>query len=300
MRLDETQAVLEAKDGEAFEKHFAFAPVPMAEWVRRKGQDADEDTEQERAELGHGSFGKTFRVRALVAVADPLGDECFGEGALFAAKVIEVSSLRDISRGKEVVLREVRAQRKLQHRHVVRFLKLYQSKKTMTLVMELAGGGSLAEHFPPTTTAGPALPDVLRWMRQLAEAMAYIHSMGVYHRDIKPENVLLSERGQAPPERERARERERERERNRMRERESSTKNCHTWIDWVTVPREYKLLRLVPWSGYDSPVPLESNLLSFGRSHSRILCPHPAPHFPRYQAGERAALRARSSLPLQD
>ena len=199
LHLDETQAVLEAKDGEAFEQHFTFDPVPMAEWVCRKGQDHDDDTEQERAYLGCGSFAKTYRVRALVTVSDPLGDEGRGAGALFAAKIIEVSMMRDIALGKEAVRREVRVLRKLQHSNVVRFLKLYQGKKTMTIVMELAEGGSLADRFPPTTTAGPALLDVLRWTRQLAVAMSYIHSMGVYHRDIKPENVLLSERGRAPP-----------------------------------------------------------------------------------------------------
>ncbi|KAJ1470843.1 kinase-like domain-containing protein, partial [Baffinella frigidus] len=81
------------------------------------------------------------------------------------------------------------------HTHVVRFLRLFEEKKKFILVMELAGGGSLAACLPPGAKEGCALGDVRRWVRQLIEALEYIHGRKVYHRDIKPENVLLSENG---------------------------------------------------------------------------------------------------------
>src|SRR4029077_6798702 len=41
-----------------------------------------------------------------------------------------------------------------------------------------------------------AVPDVLRWMRQLCDVLSYLHELDppVVHRDLKPENILLDER----------------------------------------------------------------------------------------------------------
>ena len=34
---------------------------------------------------------------------------------------------------------------------------------------------------------------ILRWMRQIAYGLIYLHKKGVAHRDLKPENILLTE-----------------------------------------------------------------------------------------------------------
>jgi serine/threonine protein kinase len=194
-RFDQTEGVLEAKSAhDTFADLFEFAPTPVPEWVLIQGEDFADDDEEERALLGTGSFASTYRVSARAGAAL----EGIRAGSLFAAKVVELKTLKRMGLGKEVVLREARALRELRHRHVVRFLGLFEDKKKFYIVMELAGGGSLAARLPPMTLAGPALPDVRRWVRQLAGAVEYIHGMDVFHRDIKPENVLLSERGRAP------------------------------------------------------------------------------------------------------
>ena len=57
--------------------------------------------------------------------------------------------------------------------------------------MELVTGGELFERL---VKQGPySEKEASRLMRQMAEAIAYLHSQGVCHRDLKPENLLLSE-----------------------------------------------------------------------------------------------------------
>jgi serine/threonine protein kinase len=61
-------------------------------------------------------------------------------------------------------------------------------------VMAFAEGGSLAGRLEK----GPLpLREAVRLVRQVAEALAYVHAKGVRHCDLKPANVLLDVRGRA-------------------------------------------------------------------------------------------------------
>ena len=191
---DQTAGVLEAKSVHTtFDDLFELAPTSTAEWVRMHGKDFADDTEQERALLGTGTYADTYRVRAKEgAVHKDI------RAGIFAAKVVKLMTLKRLGIKREAMEDEANALRELKHHHVVRLLGFFPETKKFSLVMELASGGSLAERIPPMAPEAPALLDVYRWVLQLVEAVAYIHDMGVFHRDIKPENVLLSERGRAP------------------------------------------------------------------------------------------------------
>lgn len=55
-------------------------------------------------------------------------------------------------------------------------------------MVEYCEGGELTEHL-----AAHEFPElaVVVLMRQLLEALHYLHSHGVVHRDVKPENLLF-------------------------------------------------------------------------------------------------------------
>src|SRR5476651_2182459 len=56
-------------------------------------------------------------------------------------------------------------------------------------------GGTLSEYI---VKRGPLpLNEVIKFMRQIADALEFAHSKGIIHRDFKPSNVLLDEQGNA-------------------------------------------------------------------------------------------------------
>jgi len=88
--------------------------------------------------------------------------------------------------------REIRIVAKFQHPHI---LSLYDSGETqgfLYYVMPFVEGESLADRM----AREKQLPvgDVVRILREVADALSYAHQRGVVHRDIKPGNILLSGR----------------------------------------------------------------------------------------------------------
>jgi eukaryotic-like serine/threonine-protein kinase len=91
-------------------------------------------------------------------------------------------------------LREARAGARLGDcRHVVTIYDLGEHAGRAYMVMEFFAGGTLADRLrrPPP----PSRPEVLRWLREAAEALDCGHRQGVVHRDVKPANLLLDEGG---------------------------------------------------------------------------------------------------------
>ncbi len=94
--------------------------------------------------------------------------------------------------GSERFPREIRIVAQFNHPHI---LSLYDSGETagfLYYVMPFVDGESLAERLHREKQL--PVPDAVRILREVADALAYSHSRGVVHRDIKPGNVLLSGR----------------------------------------------------------------------------------------------------------
>lgn len=88
---------------------------------------------------------------------------------------------------------EARHAAQLQHPGIVAIHELGESVDGVYYAMQLVRGESLAQRLQDGDRWTPRAAAAL--LRQIAEAVAYAHSLGVLHLDLKPGNVLIDEHG---------------------------------------------------------------------------------------------------------
>ncbi|MBN1356270.1 protein kinase [bacterium] len=92
--------------------------------------------------------------------------------------------------------REAKVMAKLNHPNIVRVENIGRIQKRPAFVMEFIEGRNL-EEIIREQNGSMAVPETIRIITQLAEALRYAHSQDppVIHRDIKPSNILLTSDG---------------------------------------------------------------------------------------------------------
>jgi serine/threonine protein kinase len=131
-------------------------------------------------------------------IVDFLGAGAMGEVYLAEDPHIErklaIKTVRLVGRPQEVedrkkrLLREARAAGRLLHPNVVALFDAGETEGLLYLAFEFVEGQDLAQRLE----RGPlSLREVLRIVRQVADALHYAHGQGIVHRDIKPSNILI-------------------------------------------------------------------------------------------------------------
>ena len=94
--------------------------------------------------------------------------------------------------GPDRFAREIEVAARLQHPHILGVLDSGDDAGFFYYVMPYVEGESLRDRL---ARAGELpVPEAVRLLAEIAEALAVAHRAGIVHRDIKPENVLLSGR----------------------------------------------------------------------------------------------------------
>ncbi|RWS28472.1 phosphorylase b kinase gamma catalytic chain: skeletal muscle/heart isoform-like isoform X1, partial [Leptotrombidium deliense] len=116
-------------------------------------------------------------------------------GKEFAAKIIDVSADLEDSQGltlRQATLREISILRIVAgHPYIIELHDVFESSTYIFLVFELCRNGELFDYLTSVVALSEKKTKAI--MRQLFEALQFIHAKSVVHRDLKPENILLDD-----------------------------------------------------------------------------------------------------------
>ncbi|KAF7228850.1 calcium/calmodulin-dependent protein kinase type 1D [Nothobranchius furzeri] len=150
-------------------------------------------------ENGVTGSGETWKkqvddIKKIFDFKELLGTGAFSEVVLaqekltsrmFAVKCIPKKALK----GKESSIEnEIAVLRKIKHENIVALEDIYESPDHLYLVMQLVSGGELFDRI--VEKGFYTEKDASTLIRQVLDAVNYLHKMGIVHRDLKPENLL--------------------------------------------------------------------------------------------------------------
>ncbi|KAI9043810.1 serine/threonine-protein kinase [Aspergillus affinis] len=135
---------------------------------------------------------ESYEKKSLYKFGRTLGAGTYGivrEADSNSGKVAIKIILKKNVRGNErMVYDELEMLQALNHPHIVHFVDWFESKDKFYIVTQLATGGEL---FDRICDYGKFTEkDASQTIRQVLDAVNYLHDRNIVHRDLKPENLL--------------------------------------------------------------------------------------------------------------
>ena len=145
--------------------------------------------------LGQGGFGITYLglqqgLERRVAIKEFfMKDLCNRQEGDSQVSVISEGARQQVDRFRQKFLKEAKTLAALDNPHIIRIYNVFEENGTAYYVMEYIEDGSLKD----LVSAHGPLPEAeaLGYIRQLADALGYLHRQKILHLDLKPANVLL-------------------------------------------------------------------------------------------------------------
>ncbi|XP_017333199.1 calcium/calmodulin-dependent protein kinase type IV [Ictalurus punctatus] len=125
------------------------------------------------SELGRGATSVVFRCEEKQTEKP------------YAAKVLKKTI------DKKIVRTEIGVLLRLSHPNIIRLKEIFETETEISLILELVTGGELFDRIVERGYYSER--DAAHVIKQILEAVAYLHENGVVHRDLKPENLLYAD-----------------------------------------------------------------------------------------------------------
>jgi serine/threonine protein kinase len=147
--------------------------------IWKPGQQIQEGKYVIEAVLGIGGFGVTYRAK------DNYSEK------LVAIKTVNdlVQTKPDFPKHQQKFVQEAFRLAKCNHKHIVGIDDVCQEGELWCLVMEYLTGGNLDQYVSHYGLLSET--EALIYIKQIAEALIYVHQQSFLHRDVKPANIML-------------------------------------------------------------------------------------------------------------
>ena len=152
---------------------------------------------------GQGGFGITYAGWDISLKRNVAIKECFPQDICVrdgdtAQIVPRTPALQEAYLAAMADLhREARLLAGLNHPNIVQVHDVLAANGSLFCVMHWLQGDTLRDRLDAAEAADAPVPpeQAEDWLRQLLDALGYMHAQGIVHRDIKPENILFDESG---------------------------------------------------------------------------------------------------------
>jgi hypothetical protein len=114
---------------------------------------------------------------------------CIQDDKYFAVKSISYETLLKSPRNVASLIREIEIMKKLSHPGLVSIYRVYETDTHIHLVLDYVKGGELYNRILKRGAFSESR--AARLIKNILEAIEYMHSNNIAHRDIKPENILM-------------------------------------------------------------------------------------------------------------
>ena len=151
--------------------------------------------------IASGGFGCTYEAyHTLLDMRVALkeffvSDFCNRDEKTGQVSVATKSKVELIDKLKKKFMDEARALFKMKHPGIVRVIDVFEENGTAYYAMEYIDGQSLSDVVKKRSKLPEA--EAVGYIRQVAEALKYVHSLNRLHLDIKPGNIMLGKDGKA-------------------------------------------------------------------------------------------------------
>ena len=151
--------------------------------------------------IASGGFGCTYEAyHTLLDMRVALkeffvSDFCNRYEKTGQVSVATKSKVELIGKLKKKFIDEARALYKMKHPGIVRVIDVFEENGTAYYAMEYIDGHSLSDVVKKCGKLPEA--EAVGYIRQVAEALKYVHSLNRLHLDIKPGNIMLGKDGKA-------------------------------------------------------------------------------------------------------
>ena len=133
-------------------------------------------------QIGKGAFGTVY-----LTTMD-------GNLNYYATKIVE-KKVADSPKLKKYFHNELEILKEIEHKNIMKLIKVKQSEDKYYLICELCNGGSLHHCVNKYLKMyrKPFSEEIVQYlMKQIIEALQYLHSHKIIHRDLKLDNILVT------------------------------------------------------------------------------------------------------------